>query len=114
MFTLDELLIFAVRGRKPELVRERLAAGANPSYYGAQGAALLVAITSGQLEMIHILMGHGANIHLTDARGYGTLEYALRSGNLDVIDVVLHYGASLKAHRSHWHEALKQHFTISR
>ncbi len=111
MSTLDKLLIFAVRGRKPDLVRERLAAGADPSYFGKEGAALFAAISSQQVDMIHLLMGHGANIHLTDERGDGALEYALRTGNHAVIETVLHYGASLRAHRKHWHEALQHHFT---
>ena len=110
MFTLDELLIFAVRGGKPDLVRARLAAGANPSYFGRSGSALLEAVSRRQVHLIHLLVEHGANINLVDGRGYGALEYALRTGDTAVIDAVLRCEAHLRAHRAHWREALESHF----
>jgi ankyrin repeat protein len=83
MFTIDQLLIFAVRGRKIGLVRERLAAGGDPIYYeAALGSALLTAIRTRQVEIIHLLMRNGADISQTDERGYGALEYALRTGDV--------------------------------
>ena len=111
MITLDQLVIFAVRGGKTQLVRECLEAGGNPSYFDSRhGAALFVAINSQQVEMIHLLMEYGANINMTDERGFGALEYALRTSDHAVIAAVLRYGATLKAHREHWHEALRRHF----
>lgn len=114
MITLDQLLIFAVRGGKPDLVRERLEARANPSYFDSRhGAALFVAINRRRVEMIHLLMAYGADIHMTDERGYGALEYALRTGDPAIVTAVLEYGATLKTHREHWHQALRQYFAAS-
>jgi ankyrin repeat protein len=111
MFTAEQKLIFAARGRNLELAQERLLAGANPSYYDERhGAALFAAVNNQQVEMIALLMEHGASIQITDRHGHGVLEHALRTGNHKIIAAVLEYGASLKSQRAHWREALRQHF----
>ena len=85
--------------------------GADPAYYDAAfGSALLTAIRTDQVEIIHLLMQNDADISQTDERGYGALEYALRTSDAAVIGAVLHHGAGLKAHREHWRKALKQYF----
>jgi len=111
MFTLNELLIFAARSGNLQLMRERLTAGAEVSYYDERrGSALFAAIASHQLSAVELLLSHGAKVRMTDAHGDGPLEYALYHQDDCITAVLLASGARLQSHsRPHFRAQLAEH-----
>lgn len=111
MFTIHQLLIFAARSRNLDLMRERIAAGADVSYFDEQhGAALFVAIAGHHLSAVELLLACGADISMTDAHGQGALEHSLRFQDDSITAALLQSGARLKSHAlPHFREALTEH-----
>jgi uncharacterized protein len=112
MFTIHQLLIFAARSGNLDVIRERITAGAEVSYYDVQhGSALLVAIAGHHLSAVELLLAHGADVHMADADGQGALEYSLRFQHDDITAALLRSGARLKPHAlPQFKRALTMHF----
>ena len=111
MFTIHQLLIFAARAGNLDLIRERIAAGGDVSYFDEQhGSALFVAIAGHHLPAIELLLSHGADVHMADTHGQGALEHSLRLQDDCITAALLQSGARLKAHAlPHFREALTEH-----
>jgi ankyrin repeat protein len=111
MFSAHQLLIFAARAGNLELMRERIAAGADVSYQDEQhGSALLVAVASHQASAVELLLSHGSDILMSDSHGQGALEYALRSHDDAIVSVLLRAGARLQPHSlPRFRDMLAQH-----
>ncbi len=45
--------------------------------------ALMIATSRRSLEMVELLVEHGADLHAKDARGFGVMDYAVRIGDPD-------------------------------
>jgi ankyrin repeat protein len=104
-FTQDELVAFAARSGNVELMRERIAAGSDPTRSGA----LLAAIAARRSGAITALLELGADPNAPDHYGQVALDYALRIGDASVVRELLAYGARLSHHsRPHWAEKLQE------
>jgi hypothetical protein len=106
----DASLLRAVRAGDLVLVRELLAAGANPDAgWDAPGAAvrsvsvdrnspaLWEAVVSGSPELTEALLAAGASVNRTSPGGMGMLHSALANRKLAVVPVLLHFGADPNA-----------------
>ena len=111
MFTIHQLLIFAACAGDLDVMRERIEAGADVSYFDDQhGSALFAAIGGHHASAVELLLSHGANVHMADTHGHGALEYSLRFQDDSITAVLLQSGARLKAHAlPHYSEALTEH-----
>ena len=111
MFTIHQLLIFAARSGNLDVMRERIAAGADVSCFDEQhGSALFVAIAGHHLSAVELLLTHGADVHLADTHGQGALEHSLRFQDDSITAALLGSGARLKPHAlPHFREALTEH-----
>ena len=111
MFTIHQLLIFAARAGNLDLMRERINAGADVSYYDEQhGSALFEAIRGHHLSAVELLLAVGAEVHMADIYGWGALEYSLRAKDGKVTAALLRAGARLKQHAlPHFRKALTEH-----
>ena len=111
MFTIHQLLIFAARSGNLDVMRERIAAGADVSYFDEQhGSALFVAIAGHHLSAVELLLTHGADVHMADTHGQGALEHSLRFQDDGITAALLQSGARLKPHAlPHFREALTEH-----
>ena len=59
---LNQLAVFAARSGNAQLLRDRIAAGADVNY--SNGEALKVAAAAGQVESIEILTQNGADVNI--------------------------------------------------
>jgi ankyrin repeat protein len=111
MFTIHQLLIFAARAGNLDMMRERIAAGADVSYFDEQhGPALFAAIAGHRLAAVELLLSRGANVQMADAHGQGPLEYSLRFQDDSITAALLRSGARLKPHAlPHFRDALAEH-----
>jgi hypothetical protein len=112
MFTIHQSLILAARAGNLDVMRERIAAGADISYFDEQhGSALFAAIRGHHPEAVELLLAHGVDVHMADAHGEGPLEYSLRHKDDSIITALLQSGARLKSHAlPHFREGLTEHF----
>ena len=111
MFTIHQLLIFAARSGNLEVMSERIAAGADVSYQDEQhGSALFVAIASHHASAVEFLIARGVDVHMTDSRGQGALEHALRFQDDAISSVLVRAGARLQPHAlPHFRDMLAEH-----
>jgi ankyrin repeat protein len=111
MFTIHQLLIFAARGGNLDLMRERIAAGADVSYVDVDhGSALFAAIAGHHLSAVEFLIANGADVRMADAHGQGPLEYSLRHGDDNITAALLRASARLKPHAlSRFRKLLSEH-----
>ncbi len=91
----NTLLILAVIEGKPELVKSLLALNANPKHRNKVGdSALMFAALGGNLEIVRLLVGHGAEINQS---GWTSLHYCAWSGHTEVCKFLLDKGADIDA-----------------
>ena len=111
MFSIHQLLIFAARAGNVDLMRERIAAGADVSYYDQQhGSALFAAIAGHHRSAIELLLSNGADVQMADAYGHGPLECSLQLQDDNITSALLQSGARLKPHAlPHFRDALTEH-----
>jgi ankyrin repeat protein len=111
MFSIDQLLIFAARAGNLDLMRERIAAGADVSYLDEHhGSALFAAIAGHQLSAVEFLITQGAELNTADAHAQGALEYSLRHSDDKITAALLRAGARLKQHSlPRFRESLSEH-----
>ena len=111
MFTIHQLLIFAARAGNLDLMRERINAWADVSYYDEQhGSALFEAIRGHHLSAVELLLESGADVHMATPHGWGALEYALCAKDDRITAALLRSGARLKQHAlPHFRKALTEH-----
>lgn len=87
------LMVGAVYLDQPQVVRWACKMGANPSSPSVRDplrrAPLLVAIQTGNTDLVQVLADVGAAPSATDARGETALHYAVRLGNRSVIRTML-------------------------
>ena len=77
-----------------------LEAGAGVNSLGLVGNApppLTVAAREGQIDMVHWLIRHGADVNASDWSGLHPLHAAARAGNLPVCETLLEQGADINA-----------------
>ncbi|CAG9986132.1 unnamed protein product [Clonostachys byssicola] len=68
------------------------------SYWKRTGQTpLLVAASQGRIDLITLLIGHGADIHARDNDGYGCLHLSARAEHYDVTKLFLDLGISVNA-----------------
>ncbi|KAI0320597.1 ankyrin repeat-containing domain protein [Amylostereum chailletii] len=89
--------------KQTDMLCRRHRAGANPEY---SFVVLQAAAWAGHLEIVHLLLDHGADVN---ARGgkYGTaVQAAAYKGRLDVVHLLLERGADVNAHGGEYGMAL--------
>lgn len=108
-FSLNQKLIFAVRGKNLELIKERLALGADINYQDlAHGSALVAAINTNDLHIVQFLLDNGANANAKNQYGVVPLEVALHHASDEIVRLLAWYGATLNSRiRPHWRERLE-------
>jgi ankyrin repeat protein len=94
-----------------DFVRERIAAGADVSYYDPQhGSALFAAIAGHHGSVVELLLSNGSDVHMADVYGDGPLEHSLHLQDDTITSLLLQSGARLKPHAlPHFREALTEH-----
>ncbi len=88
-------LTLAVAGRHPGVVRALLARGANAS--PATESPLIAAAQVGDVDVVELLLDHGAPIEACDHLGRGSLYWAAYLGHRAVVELLLDRGADLHA-----------------
>ena len=110
-YTLDQLVIFAVRAGDIDVLKERVNAGGRINYIDPiHGNALIEAIQKEKLEIIDYLIENGADVNIKYKDCVGPIEIALRySMNPLVVQRLSNAGAKLrKKARPFYKERLKQ------
>ena len=107
--TLDQLVIFAVRGKNLELAKERIEAGGNINYQDSKhGSALLAAINNKDEGLLQLLIDNGVNLNQDNSHGICPLEIALHHSSSGIVKKLAWCGAQLnKKSRPHWQEKLE-------
>jgi len=99
-FSLDQLLIFAVRAGNLTVAKERLAQGASPNYLDpVHGSAAMEAVRRGDAEMLGLLLQAGLTSNGPAALDQGGLmEGALHHNQTHIAILLLHRGFQLLPH----------------
>lgn len=108
--SIDQKLIFAVRGNNLNLLMEQIAAGGDINYQDKQyGSALTEAINTENEEILQYLIEQGINLNLENHSGIFPLEVALHHASDDIVRKLSWSGAKISSRcRPHWKERLKQ------
>jgi ankyrin repeat protein len=108
-FTIDQKIIFAVRGKNLDLVKERISEGGDVNHQDPKhGSALIAAINNNDHDMIQYLIDNGANVNAENSHGIVPLEIALHHSSDEVVRKLSWSGAKLKSKtRPHWKERLE-------
>ena len=106
---IDQKLIFAVRGRNLELVKERLAEGGNINHQDPKhGSALIAAINNDDVSLIQYLIENGVDVNAENKYGVVPIEVALHHSTDEVVRLLAWSGARVKSKvRPHWQERLE-------
>ncbi|GAA6002293.1 hypothetical protein JCM10207_001050 [Rhodosporidiobolus poonsookiae] len=64
---------------------------------GVGNTALMQAATSGNLELVTLLVGAGANVHATNDKGVTALHYAASKGHVNIGRMLISKGADVNA-----------------
>ena len=109
-FTLDQKIIFAVRARNLELVKERIKAGGDLNHQDSMyGSALVSAINNGDEVILQFLIDSGADVNAENPHGIVPLEIALHHANSNIVRIFSWSGAKLNSRsRPHWKERLDE------
>ncbi len=108
-FTLNQKVIFAVRGKNLELLKERIDAGGDVNYQDPKfGSALTEAINNKNEEQVQLLIDRGVNLNAENSHGVVPLEVALHSSSGDIVRKLAWAGAKLHSRsRPHWKKQLE-------
>lgn len=85
----DIALIAAVRNHNYDAVRVLLDRGANPNVRIAGGSAFSQAVVSSNINMINLLLEHGADVNAGGPQGRTLLVTAVMGGNVGVLNALL-------------------------
>jgi len=94
---LNEALFTAATRGDLDIARAMLAAGADPGLPPARSAPLEAAARSGVIEMIELLLDHGANPDYSEGPGNFALDSAILFGRVHVMTALLRRGANPNA-----------------
>lgn len=93
---LNRRLAVAVNGGRLDEVRQLLKEGANPNFRQAWDEPLIsFAAAFDTIEMVQLLIDHGADVRACDKDGMTPLENALESGLLDIAELLIKHGADI-------------------
>lgn len=93
---LNRRLAVAVNGGRLDEVRQLLKEGANPNFRQAWDEPLIsFAAAFDTIEMVQLLIDHGADVRACDKDGMTPLENALESGLLDTAELLIKHGADI-------------------
>ena len=67
------------------------------SLYSKWRTAIMVSIVSGTIEMVKLMLDHGAKIEATDIHGFTSLMAASGGGLTDIVKLFLDRGANINA-----------------
>lgn len=109
-FSINQLVIFAVRAGDLSLLRERVDAGGDINHFDPEyGSALAAAVRKGNLDILDWLISNGADVSVDYHDALGALEIALRNPVPDVVYRLVCAGAKLKRKaRPYYRERLEQ------
>jgi hypothetical protein len=94
----DTPLILASEMGSTECVKILLEAGADPNHIGGGficWTALHYATLGGYVDIVTILLKHGASLDIRDKYGETALQMSAFEGNVDIMTILLKHGASL-------------------
>lgn len=97
----------SVRSGDIEHVKILLGRGVTTDFMTTEGQPLLM--LCGNIETAKLLLEKGAQVDITDGRGWSALQCAARDGNLESLKHFLSYGARIRARtgeRSALHDAV--------
>ena len=108
-FTINQKVIFAVRGRNLDLLKERISKGGDINYQDPEhGSALITAIKNEDETILQYLLENGVNVNTENSHGIVPLEVALHQSNDDIVKKLSWSGAKLNSRsRPHWKERLE-------
>ena len=90
----SDLLRLACQSKNTEAYASALVlleAGLDPSNRSSEGEnALMLAARAGNVDIVKLLIGHGANPSVSDAQGCNVAHYALDGGHMEVIYALRH------------------------
>ncbi|EAX87737.1 ankyrin repeat protein, putative [Trichomonas vaginalis G3] len=91
----------------PELYEYLITHGADVNAEDSYGnPALIIAIKSGNADIVKVLLSHGADVNSKDYHWDSALIIAIKSGNADIVKVLLSHGADVNSKDYHWDSAL--------
>jgi ankyrin repeat protein len=93
----DRKLQDAVRNNQPYVVRDLLEAGADPDTEEAFGPVLFIALLRGYTAVAKLLIEAGADVNVTDQKGWTPLHWAARIGDKELFQSVVAADADLLA-----------------
>ncbi len=96
----DTLVMRAVDGGNPEIVKALVAAKADVNKGNAYGVnGLMSAAMQGRVELVAILVKAGANVNARDKNGTPALYSAVQGGNPDAVRILIDAGADTSVSR---------------
>ena len=104
-------LVSEIPGAEAETVRTLFgdAAAAAPGASRARGwTALMVATVEGQMEVVRVLLGHGARVNAANMSGWTALRFAVSMGETEILRLLLEAGADANLADSGGQTALMQ------
>src|SRR6266478_9015774 len=93
----DDCLACAARRGRTMMVRYYLIRGADVNERRCGYTALMEAVWNGHLDIVDLLVRHGANLEATDDGGNTVLIWAARQGRENVVACLIQKGAALNS-----------------
>ena len=87
----------AVKAGDYVITEKLLLAGANVNFFHAEGCpGLMLAVQNGNMDICHLLLKHGADVHATEHNGRHTAShYSACHGDLKIAALLLEHGAKI-------------------
>ncbi|XP_015377737.1 PREDICTED: ankyrin repeat domain-containing protein 17-like isoform X3 [Diuraphis noxia] len=106
----ESLLSLACSAGYYELAQVLLAMQANVEDRGIKGdcTPLMEAASSGFVEIVRLLLAHGAVVNALSSTGNTPLMYACAGGHVDTVKELLNYGANVEDHNENGHTPLME------
>ncbi|XP_024080647.1 ankyrin repeat domain-containing protein 17-like isoform X3 [Cimex lectularius] len=106
----ESLLSLACSAGYYELAQVLLAMHANVEDRGIKGdcTPLMEAASSGYVDIVRLLIHHGADVNAQSSSGNTPLMYACAGGHLDAVRVLLDAGANVEDHNENGHTPLME------
>lgn len=106
----ESLLSLACQAGYYELAQVLLAMRANVEDRGMKGdcTPLMEAASTGHVEIVRLLISHGADVNAQSSSGNTPLMYACAGGHEDVVLVLLEAGANVEDHNENGHTPLME------